>query len=211
MMPNDQPETPGEAKPVAASGGALPPETPPQALANTASPGDTESVPDPPDGENSVSEVEEATLPPRSVQPASSAEGATRPPRSVFDAPQSRPGNACVNEGACSRLETSWFDGDPLTIEACLEQVPAPELPDTTEELVCIEMEFLWKQSVSASQGDNTSDAESSILILEVLCRAARAARLATAAASFRSLWASVIRGDRGMLCLRMPLITDAR
>ncbi|MEO1994476.1 MAG: serine/threonine-protein kinase, partial [Planctomycetaceae bacterium] len=164
MIPNDQPETPGAAKPFSASGGSRPPEAPPQAPADTAGPDDTESVPNPPDGKDSGSAAAEATLPPQSVPQVPSDECATLPPRSRVDtdAPQSRSGIQRVNEAACNRLEKSRFDGDPLSIETCLEHVPEPERADTTEELVCIEMEFLWKQSVSASQGEDTSDADSS-------------------------------------------------
>ncbi len=51
-----------------------------------------------------------------------------------------------VNDVACSQLEKSWFANEPVKIETCLEGLPEEELAGTSEELICIEMEFLWKQ-----------------------------------------------------------------
>ena len=51
-----------------------------------------------------------------------------------------------VNDAACKQLEKSWFAGEPVEIEACLERLPDEEMAGTSEELICIEMEFLWKQ-----------------------------------------------------------------
>ena len=51
-----------------------------------------------------------------------------------------------VNDAACSQLEKSWFANEPIAIEACLEGLSDEELVGTSEELICIEMEFLWKQ-----------------------------------------------------------------
>ena len=72
-----------------------------------------------------------------------------------------------VNESACDQLEQSWFSGSPITIEACLATTPADQIEGTTEELVCIEMEFAWKRSGrSASTGkpaDHRPDLPTSI------------------------------------------------
>ncbi|MFP6604729.1 MAG: protein kinase, partial [Pirellulaceae bacterium] len=51
-----------------------------------------------------------------------------------------------VNEAACQQLEKSWFAGEPVEIEVCLAGLPDEEMTGTSEELICIEMEFLWKQ-----------------------------------------------------------------
>ncbi|MEO1995803.1 MAG: protein kinase, partial [Planctomycetaceae bacterium] len=76
----------------------------------------------------------------------------------------SRAGNPRVNEAACQRLETSWFDGAPLDIATCLEDVPESQLPDTTEELVCIEMEFLWKRAAGENaEGENAASAPTTL------------------------------------------------
>ena len=51
-----------------------------------------------------------------------------------------------INDAACSQLEKSWFANEPVKIESCLEGLPDEEIAGTSEELICIEMEFLWKQ-----------------------------------------------------------------
>jgi len=161
-MTDDQREKSPVAKQVTA-GGSQPPEPPPQSPADTAGPGDTESVPHPADGDQSALVADEATLPPRSIAQTPSVESATLPPRPGGDAdePRSQLGNARVHEAACSRLEKSWFDGERLSIEDCLEHVPEPELVDTTEELVCIELEFFWKQSGPTPPVGKAADTES--------------------------------------------------
>ena len=169
-MTDDQPETPDAAEPVAASDGSQPSETPSQAHPDTVGPDDTASAQPPPASPDSVSAADDATLPPRSRPQAPTDDFATLPPRAAADADtashrsHSRSGNPRVNEAACQRLETSWFDGAPLDIATCLKDVPESQLPDTTEELVCIEMEFLWKQAA----GQNTdADAASAPTALE--------------------------------------------
>ena len=74
-----------------------------------------------------------------------------------------KPPKQPVNEAACKQLEKSWFSGAPLEIEACLAELSEEERVGTTEELIGIEMEFLWKQWSREKLGRNSSEQEQAI------------------------------------------------
>ena len=66
-----------------------------------------------------------------------------------------------VNDAACNQLEKSWFANEPVEIEVCLAELPDEEMAGTSEELICIEMEFLWKQWSRATATSLKSNEES--------------------------------------------------
>jgi len=165
-MTNAQPDSPEGAIPAAAADKSRSSAVSPNAGQSTQSRGDTESGPQAPQAQDSTSAADDATFPPPKLTTDPAVESAHLPPglpdhRDAADVPTIGLGAKCVNEAACNALEKSWFDGAPVSIESCLESVSEQERRDTTEELVCIEMEFLWKKSAhdAADHGQPKSPA----------------------------------------------------